>query len=137
MGFISPPLAKGKVLRVREYGVLDVMLHVGWGVSVNRRVMVEGLYRSNVPQRLEREAIHACVVLLGGKRVVVQEGPLEKDGQQLARVYLDERMYREPPGVISPVWYTGELLDVTVFLDYIREHEFSVDRVLQHLNKRG
>jgi len=132
---LPPSLHHGKVIRVLSVNCLDVNVQLGFGVSIVRSFVLEGIEAKDIPPRLRSAANHCLIVLLGGKDVVVHTDDDEKrDGFLIGRVYLNEKVYGEPPGLITPHSLDVPMLEVSAFYKSLAAREYNVMDVKAILN---
>ena len=130
-------LHHARVVRVRSLNCLEVDLDLGFGISVMKRIVLEGVDYRGIPKALRSDAKHCLVVLLGGKRVVVHTDQSKQDGFILGRVYLDERVYGKPEGLTVPFGLTEPMLEVGAFYTWLAGKEFDVHLVKVAINGTG
>jgi hypothetical protein len=132
-----------KTIRVHSIGLVEVSLDLDFGVRLNKLISVSGMSAASVPERLRSSAMHCLVVLLGGKRLIVQPDPeCRLDWGRLreleARLFLDERVFGSPVGLTTNLVGDGsENLDVSMYFESLRDTNFSVDAVKNTLNRKG
>jgi len=119
---------------------LLILLDLGFGHHVQMRFAVDGVPYQDVKAMQKKDARHCMVVLVGGKKVLVQANaasPANADVAPYARVYLDERVAEPPDGtMIIPHRTSQPLLCVGDAMAAIASRGFSVDYVKQILNGR-
>jgi hypothetical protein len=134
---------RAKTVRVHSIGVVEVSLDLDFGVRVTKVLSIEGMRPSEIPEHLHSNAMHCLVVLLGGKRLLIQPDPVEREGwgripSVRARVFVDEKVHGTPVGLTTNIAdATGDLLDVAPFCHDLCGSGFRVDAVKQVLNKAG
>jgi hypothetical protein len=135
--FLLDRVKRGNTVRVHGVNRVEIDLYLGFGIKLSKLFELDGVSASSVPVSYKSAAVHCLVVLLGGKRVLVQPEN-EKPTCKLARVFLNERIYGSPVGLVTNVDHLDHpILDVTPFFCYLAEHGFDVRRVHEVLNRRG
>jgi len=113
-------------------------LRLGFGVTVEKNIVLEGVQRISVPKELRRRAHHALVVVVGGKDLIVQVGSdEEKDGNVVGRVFLNERVHGKPEGLVLPRGLEQPVLEVSTFFAWLGEKDFDLRVVKAALNGKG
>ena len=132
-------LLRGRTVRVERLNCVEVNLDLDFGVSVKKRIIVEGVMPREVPRKLHSAAEHCMIVLLGGKRLLVHvaDDADKRDGIIVGRVYLAEKTYGDPPGMRTPHGLDVLLLEVGEFFKHLATHKFDGDLVKCVLNKRA
>ena len=94
-----------------------------------------GQGRDLEPTQAAHVIVEGLVVLLGGKRVIVQPEN-EKPTCVYGRIFLNERIYGSPVGLVMNVDKLDRpILDVTPFFHYLAASEFSVSLVYEVVNR--
>lgn len=127
-------LYHGRTIRVCSTDCIEADIDLGFGSHVHRRVLIEGLDRKAVQERMRSKAKHCLVVLLGGKRLVLQTAEPKVEGMTLCRVFLDEQVYGEPEGMCIPFGMRSEMLEVGTFMSWVGHCGFDIDDVKNVLN---
>ncbi len=125
-----------RTVRVISFNALEVDIDLGFGVRTRRRVRVEGVDQLGVPAPMQRLAYHCLVVLVGGKRLLVQIDNPRMEGSILGRVFLDERVYHNPEGMASVPGLDAERLEVGLYFNWLAGRKFDVTVVRRTLNGR-
>lgn len=134
---LLPQLHKAKTIKVLATNALEVELDVGFGTRVIRRVELEGIGERFVPKDLKPRAMHALVVLCGGKRLLVQADSNTIEGPVIGRVFLDEPVKTDGPWMLEPQGYEQKHLEVSTFFMHLKEKDFEVEEVKRILNRKG
>ncbi|MFO0836031.1 MAG: hypothetical protein U0638_13755 [Phycisphaerales bacterium] len=117
---IQTAFFKARVDRVIDHAVLDVMVDLAFGISLQRRVRV--IDAPSVTPGMVAAAKAALVTLCGGKKVVLCAAP-----DQYAAI-IDARVgypYPEPPAALSLPGYHCGLLDVGLGMKQLESSKFS------------
>ena len=130
-------LYAGRTIRVHSLNCVEIDLQLGFGVSVRKSILLEGVQPKTIPRRLASGAKHCLVVLLGGKRVIVHVDDHRKDGFLVGRVYLDEKVYGDPVGMLEPFGLAKTLLEVSTFYAWLADREYDIAQVKAVLNGNG
>ena len=134
---------RAKTVRVHSIGVVEVSLDLDFGVRVSKVLSIEGIRPLEIPEHLHSNAMHCLVVLLGGKKLLVQPNPDDREAWGRmptirARVFVDEKVHGNPIGLTTNIdGVDGDLLDVAPFCHDLCSSGFPVDGVKQVLNKAG
>jgi hypothetical protein len=129
---------QGRTLRVISFNCAEVELALRFGVKVEKNIIVEGVQKTDVPFHSQRTAQHALVVLIGGKRLVVQvDDDEKKDGFILGRVYLAEKVHGNPVGLVIPKGLETPMLEVGTFMRWLIADGLSIDKVKAVLNGKS
>ena len=126
-----------RTIRVHSLNCVEIDLQLGFGVSVRKSILLEGVQQKGIPRRLAANAKHCLVVLLGGTRVIVHVDDHRKDGFLVGRVYLDEKVYGDPAGMMEPFGLGKKLLEVSSFYAWLADREYDITRVKAVLNGNG
>lgn len=118
-----------RVVRVHTVTRIEVDIDLGFGVHVNRQFTLDRFVARDVPRSEGRNAVHALVLLIGGKRVFVCPDSTKSDAKT-AIVYLREGIRGSPVGYIADAPGTGgPILDVAMFMNWLAEQNFNVELV--------
>lgn len=126
---------RASTVRVHSVNAVEASVDLDFGVTVRKVFIFAGVRVADIPQRLRKEALHCLVVLLGGKRLLVQPAEAEREQwgrrpEVHARVFLDARICGTPIGLTTGLpGLTGAFLEVTPFLRHLQEHEFDLQFV--------
>lgn len=136
---LPPRLLEGRVQRVSALGELDVLLDLGFGSHVRRYVRIEGWPGEQIPTALRNAAMHALIVLVGGKSVLVLvSASSEVSPAVLGRVYLMDKVSRPDPSWFVPPYGTETpMLEVACFMSWVARYNFDKGTVLAALNGPG
>lgn len=103
-------------------------------MKVHRKIKLEGIDQRVVPSYQKNKAHHALVVLIGGKKIVVQAATDTIDPVVRGRVYLDERIHGNPVGMSCPPGAEREMLEISEYMRWLSTKEFEIGEVLFTLN---
>lgn len=122
-------LFPARVVRVHGMARIEVDVDLGFGVHVNRTFALDGFDARSIPRDRASSAVHALVVLIGGKRVFVCPESTKTDAK-VASIYLRDPVRGTPVGYVSDApGVGGPILDVSMFMNWLAEQGFNVDRV--------
>jgi hypothetical protein len=114
--------------------------HMDFGIKVERAIALDGFSLSDFPEEMRSNAMHCLVVLLGGKRLIVNPSA-QHHHITVAHLYLDEKLRGPvPPVGMEMVPGTNDTrLEVGTYFRSLRTSAFAVDEVKLMLNgaKRG
>ena len=130
---LLPRLHNAKTVRIVDPMVIEAELELGFGIKVVRQVRLEGLDQRVIPASLKNAAMHALVVLIGGKKIVVQASPDGIETVVVGRVYL-EKVSGDPPGMSCPPGASAPMLEISEFMRWLSDKKFAVGNVLSVLN---
>lgn len=129
------PWAREHPERHRPEVIIDFDLW--FGIHGHKRVIIEGIDVGRVNAAQRGHAQHCLVVLLGGKRLLVKVADPRVDGSVLGRVYLDEKVYHKPAGLVEVSDLLGdnrERLEIGTYFDALIACNFDVGFVHKTLN---
>lgn len=135
-------LFKGRTLRVHRINQIEATLELEFGVSVTRLFSLDNVSADVAPEDYDR-AMHCLVVLIGGKRLIIQPDEADRDNWShrpviAARIYLAERTHGKQVGHTSGLYSEVEpVLEVSPFLNWIRERGFRLADVKAAINGNG
>lgn len=122
-------LMPARVARVLSVSRVELDVDLGFGVHVTRTFSVEGIDPKAVRDDEATKAVHALVVLIGGKNVLIAPETRRSDARR-ASLYLNERLRGTPVGLVAEApGLTRSVLDVAVFFNWIAERSFDVSLV--------
>ena len=58
-------LYTGKTVKVLSTNCIEVSLDLGFGLHLNKRIVLEGVNNRTIPKKLRNAAQHALIVLVG------------------------------------------------------------------------
>lgn len=123
------------VVRVHYANCLEARVALGFGVTVTKRVIIEGIDSHRIPPQLRPLAKKAMVILVGGKSILVHADPSVQDGIVQGRVYLNEKVYGAPEGAMCvPYGLDQPLLEIGFFFEWLHGRNFSIDALKGVLN---
>jgi hypothetical protein len=131
-----------KTVRVHAVGVVEVSLDLDFGVRLNKLISVTDMSSSDIPDSVKSNAMHCLVVLLGGKRLIIQPDPRTradwgKNHEIEGRIFLDERVFGGPVGLTTDVsGCSSDVLDISPYFESLRANDFAVSVVKNNLNKK-
>jgi hypothetical protein len=112
-------------------------IELGFGVSVQKSIMVEGVTKPDVPAPYKDDAQRAMAVLLGGKRLLVMVSKHETtDGHVPGRVFLDEFAVPDTAYMAVPYGCSEPRLELGMFVKWLAARAFSVEEVKRILNTK-
>lgn len=136
MTVLVDKLKPARVVRVHGVNRVELDIDLGFGVRVVRTFTIEGINHDTVPRELLKFAVHALVVLIGGKKVMVQPES-ELPDARLASVYLCERLHGHPVGYVADIpGLPQPILDVAMFFGWLSERSFEIRLVREVVNGR-
>jgi len=130
---LPPKLYHGKTIRVLSFNNIEAQVDLGFGVSVQKRVYIEGIDRELI-KSMSKAATHCLVVLLGGKRILLHVQKPDAEGQIIARVYLNERVYHDPEGFVTPAGVDKPMLEIGIYMPWLAGQGFDIATVKRTLN---
>lgn len=113
---------------------VDAALYLGFGVTAIRTLIVEGVQESIPPELLE-DATYCMVLLLGGKKALVQAD--DDSGSfipLLSRVFLDYHVVESPVEQMRPRGFSTMRMEVGTLWAWLREHRYGKEFVKRVLN---
>lgn len=127
-------LREGKTVRIHSVGRIEVEIDLGLGVRKQHIFALEDFQPKSVPDALRSQATHCLVVLIGGKKLLVQPEHLRPDAKR-ARLFLAERIYGSPVGIVQHApGFDRPILDVSVFMGWLSGADFDVAKVREVTN---
>jgi hypothetical protein len=135
-------LFKGKTLRVHRINQIEATVELEFGVSVTRMFSLDAV-SADVPSEDYDRAMHCLVVLVGGKRLILQPDEADRENWShrpviAARVYLAERTYGKQVGHTCGLYSEVDpVLEVSPFFNWIRERGFRLADVKAAVNGNG
>lgn len=132
-------LYEARSARVLSQCMLLAEIDLGFGCLAQRTLYVEGVDHVPPPGELGDRANHCMVVLLGGKKLLLQISDFPIEGPVQARVFLDEHVYGHAnlPGLTRPYGIDELMLDVGEFYRYLGRNRFNVALVKQAISERA
>lgn len=119
-------LLAARVVRVHSANKVELDVDLGFGVRIVRAFTLEGLDNRTVPDELATRAVHALVVLVGGKDVLIRPESMKPEARR-AGVYLNTRIFGTPVGFVADVpGLPRPILDVAAFLNWIAAQDFDI-----------
>ena len=134
---LPPRLLPGRTVWVHSCSCVEVAFEIGFGITVQRTIGIEGIQPPDVPESLRSEAKHCLVTLIGGKRVLVLCDTESKAPLQIGRVYLNEKVYGTPVGLAAPYPLNIPLLEIGTFFGWLSTTQYDIRRVKEVLNGTG
>lgn len=127
----------GTTVRVHSVNRIEVNMDLGFGVHISRLFTLDCVVSSDIDHSRKHDAVRCLVVLLGGKKVIVQPEN-EKPTCTFARIFLNEKIYGSPIGLVTNVAKLDRpILDVTPFFLHLAENDFDVQLVYEVVNRQG
>jgi len=130
---LPPRLFAAQTVRVVEPNRLLAEIELNFGVKIRRTLQLEGIPDTFAVRSWRAKAIHALVVLAGGKKLVVHVDDAESE-PLIGRVYLDERVHGRPAGLECPYGLDVEMLDLSTYLLWLKDQQFDIGLVKRTLN---
>lgn len=126
----------GTTVRVHSVNRVEINLNLGFGSSLSRIFTIDGVVSADVVNDKKSDAVHCLVVLLGGKKVIVQPEN-EKATCTYGRIFLNEKIHGSPIGLVTNVERLDRpILDVTPFFHFLAQNDFDVKLVHEVVNRR-
>jgi len=123
---LAEKLLPARVQRVHGANRVELDVDLGFGVHISRAFLLEGIDPKSIPEHLVSKAIHALVVLVGGKSVFICPEHTRSDARR-ASIYLNERIHGTPVGFVADVpRLPRPILDVATFFNWIAAQLFDV-----------
>jgi hypothetical protein len=139
----SQRLFPGRTVKVHATDRIEVLLELDFDTYVRKVFTLDGVDLSDISDSQLSNAQHCLVVLVGGKRLIVEPPPAlrEQWGRRLnlhARIFLAEQVYGRPVGFTTDLpGHRDPVLDVSAFYNSLRESGFQVSDVKRVLNGEG
>ncbi len=113
---LPPTLRRGRTVRVLNLNCLEASLDLGYGVSVVKNLVLEGVDTRGVPPARRSEAVHCLVLIAGGRDLIIHSADdTLRDGFIRARVFLDVVPQAPlPAGMCSPYGMDEVLVEVSM-----------------------
>lgn len=135
----TPRLFSGKTVKIHTPNQVEVAVDLDFDIVV-RKIFKLDRVSDDVDPEFLRQAQYCLVVLLGGKRVLVE--PSVSDREQWgrkpvvrARLFLAEKIYGSPIGLMRNLPDTrAPVLEISPFLNWLREHKYAMHHVKAALN---
>lgn len=127
-------LKPARVVRVHNVNRIEFDLDLGFGVHIHRTFSLQGFDPKSVQEAHRQAAVHAVVVLVGGKSVFVEPENDRADCRE-ARVYLNERIHGTPVGFVSNIpRLSRPILDISMFMSWLADRAFDIKLVHSVIN---
>lgn len=116
---------------LRVVGVTEILASVelGYGVTVQRRLFVEGFDTIRVAPADHDRAVRCLTWFIGGRRLLVQTSVFDPEVQARVRVFLAERADADAPCAARPYGMTQHYIDVGAFFCWLAARGFNPDDV--------
>lgn len=132
-------LFPARTVCVHAPNLIEATLDLGFGVSLTRIFRLDTVSTDGLDEEAYSRAKHCLVVLLGGKRLLVQpqdertfKNPIE------ARIYLDEKTHGKLVGQTCGMSTSVDpVLEVGPYVNWLRARGFDLDDVKFALNGYG
>lgn len=121
------------VIRVDSPVSIEASLDLGFGITVLRKIILETVSISDIPEGCRDRAFHCLIVLLGGKQVLAKVDDKRRDGVLVGRVYLTQQL-RQPPVELTKV-QGYDLVDVSDLFHWLKFGRFDVEVLKAALRK--
>ena len=126
---LAENLLPARVIRVHGVNRVELDIDLGFGVRLSRVFSLDGVDPKTIPDGFASKAVHALVVLVGGKSVYIKPEHTRQDARR-GSIYLNERIHGTPVGYVADVpGLPRPILDVATFLNWIAAQEFDVSLV--------
>lgn len=134
---------RGRTLKIHSVNRVEIMVELPFDICL-RKIFTLDQLGFDVEQLDDDDfgkAQHALVVLLGGKKVIVEPELSQREhwGHRpslAARVYLDERVHGRPVGLTNGI-LSESVLEVSPFFSWVAEQGFDLSAVKRVLNGKG
>jgi len=136
---VSTELFDGRTVRVHSPSKIEALTDLRLGVSIAKMFSLLDPLPPLEDEAFER-AMHCIIVLIGGKRLLIQPDPAEAEnwpymGAIPARIYLAERTHGKLVGHTRGLpGYEMPLLELSPYLHWLSARSFNVSDVRQALN---
>jgi len=132
----APCLYIGRRTHVLGVQTIESSVDLGFGVSIRRQFSLEGRAESYIQQKHKDLLKHAMVVLLGGKRVFIKTDGKDNKQKHTARVFLYDEVYSDEAFILPVYGMDIKRLEVTAFLEWLAQSDYSVNKVKEVVNNR-
>lgn len=136
MPLVSPfssSLVFGKVHHVHSLGQTEVTLDLGEGVSLRRSFAIEG-FSHHVAHGLADAAMHAMVVLIGSKNVVILKDDPRTLTVSSCRMFLNERVHDVPVPLTTLPGINVPLMEIGPYFRWLADNDYSLIKLKRMLN---
>jgi hypothetical protein len=116
---------------------LRVSIDLGFNVSIERHVIVDGIAPERISASDTNAAAHALVVLVGGKPLVLRTDPAVRGYTITAVVYLNRKVHGEPEGLERVDGWGTPLLNIGKFHAWLARYNYDVREALAVLNGKA
>ena len=127
-------LFPAKTARIHTPDCIEAKIDLGFGITVDRRILVDGIYGKGSKLLGYDEAKHCMIVLIGGKKLLIETLDPPVHGPVRARVFLDEQINERAVGMSKPHGLDSPRLELSAFWAWLASRDFSVDDVRAVLN---
>ena len=126
---LAEKLLPARVLRVHSAGRIELDVELGFGVRISRVFSLDGVDTKSISEGSVSDAVHALVVLVGGKSVFLCPEHTRADARR-GSIYLNERIHGTPVGFVAEVpGLPRPILDVAIFFNWIAAQSFDISLV--------
>lgn len=133
-----------KTLRVWTINRVEAIVDLDFGVTIRKSFTIDGLALGDaLSEDVRARAVHCLVVLIGGKRLIVQPDPRSRDRwgsmrEIAARVYLAEKVNGSPIGYTENLpEASGPVLELAPYVSWLAQQQFDIDLVRETMNGRN
>ncbi len=132
MSFFADKLLPARTVRIHNLSRVELDVELPFGAHLHRTFTVTDMQK--VPEALRTRATHALVVLIGGKRMLIQPEHTREDARS-ARLFLNERVHGTPIGIVQHVErLVRPILDVAMFMSWLADRDFDIRIVREVVN---
>lgn len=141
--FTGQRFFRGRTLKIHDANRVEILVELPFDICLRKtfELAALGFDAGQLDEEAYSKAQHALVVMIGGKRVVVEPTIALREhwGQRQdlpARIYLDERIHGRPIGLTNGI-LRDAVLEVSPFFSWIAEQSFDLGAVKRALNGKG
>lgn len=134
---------RGRTLKIHSVSRVDVLVEMPFDLFVCKTFTLDalGFDDSAFDDDTYSDAQHALVVLLGGKRVIVEPDISQRAHWGhlrtiTARIYLDARVHGAPVGLTKGI-LSNPVLEISPFFSWVAENKFNMGTMKRVLNGNG
>ena len=118
-------LYRARTVRIINLNCVMVYLDLGFGISLQKNLVVEGIDGSVVPPSQRPAATHCLVIIAGGRDLLVHTDDTTLDGFLKARVYLAAETPAAPEGTLAmPYGIDLPRMEVGLMWQWVARHGF-------------
>lgn len=132
MTFFAEKLLPARTVRIHGLSRVELDVELPFGAHLHRTFNITDMNKVSEP--LRTRAVHALVVLIGGKKILLLPEHTREDARS-ARIFLNERLHGSPVGIVQHVErLVRPVLDVAMFMGWLAEREFDIRLVREVVN---